>query len=140
MSDSGGREAGQDLDMLIAGAVMGWTDVHPQHGDRDGSRWFVPTGIAPKEYRREVIPPYSTNIAAAFAMMEAEMARPGMRVFIQAEGGMGYSVDWQLRGDEGWMTIAEVYASTLPLGLCLAVLEGREAMQEMAASREGAPE
>jgi hypothetical protein len=64
------REAGQELDAMVAEKVMGWLGVVSEFMDVDRTRWFVPSGVPSYDAPREKVPAYSTDLTAAWQVME----------------------------------------------------------------------
>lgn len=62
--------AGRELDQRIATEVMGWIGVVPEHVEAGGTRWFVPSGKPSLPEKRVQVPEYSTDIRAAFEVVE----------------------------------------------------------------------
>lgn len=68
-------EAGEELNRLVAERVMGWQFREERVTRPDGSS-FLTDGLEPSHmwhddnYGRYAIPPYSTDIAAAFEVIE----------------------------------------------------------------------
>jgi hypothetical protein len=110
-------EAGRKLDVLVAEHVMGWKQGR-RYGNGNGE-WIFPEGPAP-HFRNdwEGTPRYSTDIAAAFTILE--------RWF---KAGLGAGVD--MDGHSGiWCTIStsdgvkhHAFGDTVPHAICLAALK-----------------
>lgn len=107
---SGSRE----LDARIAEHVMGWTDVRlyfANSGDPEA------LGTAPGN-GREVVPDYSTDIAAAWLVVQ----KLGARGFMMHKSVVGNY--WRARFDIPVLAMEEPYvlAETAPLAICQAAL------------------
>ncbi len=105
----GDRDAGRELDRLIARKVMGWVVFE---ANRE-IRFTDPTNAMMS--RR--VPDFSTDMAATMAVV-GEMASPGFAVKMIARGSGDFYVEW--RCDD--LVIAEEEADSLPLAICLAAL------------------
>jgi hypothetical protein len=119
--------AGRELDALIAEKVMGWTDCRlDDREDETQSRWFVPTGITPSG-RVAVIAHYSTDISAAWLVVER----------LRATGTRGWDIGLDTADHDEWLCqvwddpednfIGSATASTAPLAICRAALAAVEA-------------
>jgi hypothetical protein len=93
-------EAGRELDQRVAIEVMGWTLYA-------GNRNYRQSG--------EPVPDYSTDIAAAWLVVEALLAR-GIYVCVEYASGR-----WNC-----WAGTVNVHAETAPLAICLAALKATE--------------
>jgi len=115
--------AGRELDALVAERVMGWLDVGKQ---RDSVHTeFVNFGVDPatveerraKKYAaRQVVPHYSSDIAAAFQVVE-KMAEKGDLIFLQTHRGDAE------RYAATFVEPFTAYAPTAPLAICRAALK-----------------
>jgi hypothetical protein len=69
-------KAGRELDALVAERVMGWSEIDPKGtamiNDRSG-QWSHDTvlGFSPNDTVPEIVPHYSTDIAAAWLVVDA---------------------------------------------------------------------
>lgn len=99
----------RELDARIAEHVMGWTDV------RLAFDWM---GTAPGKNWREVVPPYSTDISAAWLVVQ----KLGARGFMMHKSIVGNY--WRARFDVPVVALEEPYvlAETAPLAICRAAL------------------
>lgn len=99
-------EAGRELDAQIAMKVMGWQPINPMHLMIDaGYRWLDANGL----YVKGAIPPYSTDIAAAW----------------QVVGQCSWWFELILNPATGWLCKWGDYegrAMTAPLAICRAAL------------------
>ena len=69
--------AGHELDAMVAEKVMGWTAVEAKYTGAS-SQWFVPSGVnpfsRPNPNMRQQVPAYSTDIAAAWLVVDKMLA------------------------------------------------------------------
>lgn len=118
---------GRELDALIAEKVMGWENVH-KHGSRlvgiPPTQPGIPVCLAGGE-----IPPYSTDIAAAWEVVEKLQKDNPFWKTSNYEGWMNFNLGPTTGNDGfGWYanfgdsnTIA--YGKTAPHAICLAALK-----------------
>lgn len=116
-------EAGREIDALVAELVMGWTKV------RKASTWesaamiysgtFVYTiGVTPDQKTNDVIPYHSTDIAAAWQVVE-KMRLVGVSMWI----GPHLDNEWAVQIKPSINNYHEfVRADTAPLAICRAAL------------------
>lgn len=141
-------QAGRELDALVAEKVMGWQITTPIDNScdhsvgrrRDGTsarrNWGVPPHKADEkeEWKREdVIPNYSTSIAAAWEVITRLWER---RNEFHLSFVDGFKVDydgrewtagfWEVDYDAGDSWFKEATANTAPLAICLAALKAVE--------------
>jgi hypothetical protein len=112
-------EAGQELDALVAEKVMGWTNLFPVDTHAIlGSR----TGINARGNRHQ-LPSYSTDIAAAWAVVEKLMMQDiwiAMCPYSFHAQPVGWFVEYFIDKDKKG---GEIEAATAPLAICLAALK-----------------
>jgi hypothetical protein len=122
-------DAGRELDALVAEKVMGWMRVNSPHkitGANGEPSGLEPIGGGYATFA--VVPHYSTDIAAAWQIVEM-MERRGywcqMRTPFQAgDGGDGFWAGFTPHGTSGWNGRPDHWtdATILPLAICLAAL------------------
>lgn len=116
-------EAGRELDALIAEKVMGWTNVAERRNTftRPGalipSDWRGWSGDTPNGEREQLIPPYSTDIAAAWQVVERFSAK-WIDIVYRPDAGWWVTIDGRGHGNAGG-----AIEKTLPLAICLAALK-----------------
>ena len=118
-------EAGRLLDAEIAERVMGWTR-YPEKMDRTDNRTINDVLYCPPEMPYDknalnVVPNYSTDIAAAWEVVE-KLRADGWALFIQSESS-GWSVEIARDvpvGSGGVCVSGDELAPTFPLTLCRA--------------------
>lgn len=115
---------GRELDSLIAEKVFGRSVVTYRNGDiwrvmlntilNDGWKYIdIGTGILKN------IPPYSTNIAAAWEVVE-KLRSERMMVSIVSDEDGGWNVEmWDYNNRQS----KEVFSETAPHAICLAALK-----------------
>lgn len=114
-------QAGWELDAEVAERVMGWT-----HLDRSSGYYAV--GIHPGGFR-EGVPRYSTDIAAAWQVVEMFQCTVVIQRAPSPDGRVvGYRVsvpDITHKGKPGepYRLAANADADTAPLAICLAALK-----------------
>lgn len=121
-------EAGRELDALVAEKVMGWASVHP--GDEYDPRTpgsLVYVGITPDQRQLAILPPYTTDIGAAWQVIETLAAR-GVSLDMQYRV---FTAEWELN-----VGGALGYGETAPLAICRAALEAVGAIQSADESDE----
>lgn len=103
---------GRELDALVAEKVMGWKDI--RFGDETSVSGSVGFGLPVSGHPRRAFPPYSTDIAAAWAVVE-ELELP-FEI---------HSDDWHSRWDARFNLDRGEWcqASTAPHAICLAALK-----------------
>jgi hypothetical protein len=113
------------LDALVAERVMGWTEVAAEHRSV-ASHWYVPSGVnpasRPNRGMRQQIPEYSTDIAAAWQVVEKirehfdtvdfHVCTDGVRVLIG---------DAEAPAPAAWITV-DPREGGAPLAICRAAL------------------
>ena len=124
--------AGCELDALVAEQVMGMigynnlptiTDLEKQLDDPKNVVDILPSGEC------RVIRPYSTDIAAAWEVVEKLAEHYDWRLDLDQSlrddrPHMKYLCTFYLRNDSAVaMPVSEVYAPTMPLAICLAALK-----------------
>lgn len=145
-SDRLTMEAGRELDALIAEKLFGWKvrwDAMPPEGFDHAVEVWAPGWEADKPARYAwcdewpqtcaslpagavSLPTYSTNIAAAWQVVEAFRAR-GPRFWWSLETAGWNVLDAQgVRLFEGSVAIADGGANTMPLAICRAALAALE--------------
>lgn len=113
-------ETGRALDALVATHVMGWKNFRGH---------YYPASPHPEaNILGHVVPPYSTDIAAAWQVVEKLKERSDL--FPQISWIRVHDNQYQHRCEiwqndppnklYGWL--ADVYADTAPLAICLAAL------------------
>ncbi len=75
-----------------------------------------------KKYILESIPLYSTDIVAAFDVVE-KMAERGLQLSLDRWGGDPW---WAEFADKGWKHGGQATSTTVPLVICLAALKAIE--------------
>lgn len=125
--------AGPELDALVATNVMGWRDYDPEYRGVSG-RWFVPSAIDPRDGKRRELRAYSTDIAAAWAVV-AHM-RDAHNYLLKLEQFLMNSdeyEDWYATFEhretcEEFRTPSALFSQiSAPLAICLAALKAVEA-------------
>lgn len=121
-------EAGRELDALVAEKVMGWQSIEYNdfkiwaHQDYLPAITNHPLGFAmPEGY--SPLPRYSTNIAAAWKVVEKFEAKH-WEISISTDE-IGYLVYLTRRNDDGGSTTFKGEADTAPLAICLAALNAK---------------
>jgi hypothetical protein len=126
-------EAGRELDRLVAEKVMGWTDLWEGEG-------YV-MAYPPNEQamgidgERAPVPPYSTDIAAAWQVVERMTDRDRAdrctfemhRATDWDDPAWGYDVRFGRWGDPTHQRERKVWARTAPLAISLAALKALDA-------------
>lgn len=115
-------EAGRELDALVAEKIMGWSNCH-----REGDWGYFgrPFG-GPTDFR---IPNYSTDISAAWEVMEKMLFIEGFSFCIEQTVNSKFPTTWFLHTHhKGILCIDEVqerYSSTgvIEHSICLAALK-----------------
>ena len=141
------REAGRDLDALVAEKVMRrhvpaldemeavarqvWK-VQPSavyFNDLGGFSAWMRDGLCHAEAR---IPPYSTNIAAAWEVVERLRNRFHARITTPFTAGEQFFCGFTPLGITGWNGRPDFSAGaeTAPLAICLAALKAMEALPD----------
>lgn len=110
----------RDLDRLIAERVMGWTNLSVT-----GSRF----GTTPDGKPHRIIPQYSTEISAAWEIVEKLKLSgyQGGLEWAKPEAGYNCAFGASLPLDEKQFSWAE----TAPLAICLAALKAMEVSIEL---------
>lgn len=124
------QQPGRELDAEVAAKVMGWTSVWSNLRDlppkKVGGKFFARVlltddpeelewvGVAPSGQRSEEIPPYSTNLAAAWLVVEA-MQKYDCDFSLEKAGAAWYA-DFRINTDVPAGTSA-------PHAICLAALQ-----------------
>ena len=114
-------DAGRDMDALVAEKVMGWNNIEGGHGHPTESGPFVDCGCLSHAYQKQEIPHYSTDIAAAWEVVE-KMMDEGEYTSLECYGGR-YCFHIHLTADTDDIHI-EV-AETAPLAICSAALAAK---------------
>lgn len=123
-------EAGRELDRLVAEKIFGRDPMNARHGlHKDGDieyHWGYPLG-------HDVAPYYSTNIAAAWEVVEklyadgywAELQTPWNEP--GGEANQGHSCGFTPFLTTGWNGVPDHWtpAPTMPLAICLAALKAK---------------
>jgi hypothetical protein len=106
---------GREMDALVAEKVMGWA-LYPRRT----------SGLAPGSRRAQGLPPYSTDVAAAWDMLTERFGS----VFIEVHNGWTDDGNGNRRG--GWnVTITDNHGTftgwgeTMPAAACAAALAAR---------------
>jgi hypothetical protein len=112
--------AGKEMDSLIAERVMGWAK-HP-HVDSPTYWWEGPT----KSYLIDNLPHFSSDIAAAWQVVEQLQQRGYTRITVGLQG-LGKTVDFcHIEGDgPAWHEVIDGHghdAFSLPLAICRGAL------------------
>lgn len=107
-------EAGQELDALVAEKIMGWRYLNQPS---TGYPWYPPE----EGWSKAHPPRYSTDIAAAWKVMEKMCDMGNQNCTLQFEGKLNPDYAWTFSHDEN----ADWWASagTAPLAICLAALK-----------------
>jgi Phage ABA sandwich domain len=127
-----GVAAGRALDALVAERVMGWTDIRNDHyvlldpagvwmGRAPQSQpWDSPQD---KDRGISLVPHYSTDIAAAWLLVECLRDEGWLLSITPDEPGGGWAVQYKPkeRNLHGWER-----ADTVPLAICRAALAARK--------------
>jgi len=116
--------AGRDLDALVAEKVMGWTEVRLLSTTYDNSVWPVTVtgwvGIPPGETKEDDVDEFSTDIAAAWLVVE----RLGAKARRWCIGRDDEGAAWVVR--TCWMSPPDREdhgrGETAPLAICRAAL------------------
>lgn len=104
--------AGHELDTLVAERVMGWTRIR----QRDNGSWQM---TAPTGQESAYVPTFSTDIAAAWQVVEHFVAKGwGMTILSPSHWA---EVGWTAWID-GEFTHEKAEADTSPLAICRAAL------------------
>lgn len=109
------RDAGRELDALVAEKVMGWKPCVTQ--DHPGWVYFDSGAGGGK-----IAPAFSTDIAAAWEVVEKLSPRYAIRILNDATPGPS----WCCEMAHGYGNDIEVEAETAPLAICRAALEAIE--------------
>ena len=121
-------EAGRELDALVAERVMGWGDIslHPM---MDSDWWGMPSGPATAIqgavgwlYTHEKVPNYSTDIAAAWEVVEAVRGRGWSLSLGEGMSGYGDAVVWMVDFYKGNRICLSANGPDVPLAICRAAL------------------
>lgn len=126
--DEAKLEAGRTLDALIAEKVMRWKRGKLAPLYIEGENWLLPDGSEPtycegaRGLLSVIIPNFSTDIAAAWQVVEAMKDRPG-----QFTNWLGFSIETyttssETRGYKASIGGYRATADTAPLAICLAAL------------------
>lgn len=125
--------AGRELDAMIAERVMGWTAVEHEHRGARGEAWFVLSGVVPLAEVRAQVPGYSSDIAAAFLVVE-KLSERGFDYLIEGHEErngadfVAHAQFSQFRQFPRAINIEEdAWKATLPHAICLAALAAIEA-------------
>lgn len=115
-------KAGRELDALVAERVMGWTDVKLAKRPELGV-----LGRHPVRHAQEIVPHYSTDIAAAMAVVEELRSWIFWVQRVEAPlGQVRYSARVYTRDKDVPYYFGAYYdatANTAPLAICLAALK-----------------
>jgi len=110
-------DAKRELDEFVAIHIFDWSDFWTNgillYGHSPGERAM---GI---DAERSPVPHYSTDIAAAWLVVE-KLAAQGLRLSLDAFGGDPWWVEF---ADEQWARGAQATANTAPHAICLAALK-----------------
>lgn len=138
-------DVGRELDAAVAERVMGWewftavnvnVLVPPEHHWRVQRSWRIPGKHGEEDdidsarfydsrnggKQAPVVPAYSTNIAAAWLVVE-ELTAHGLRLSLDMFGGDPW---WAEFADERWERGAQATAPTAPEAICRAALAAME--------------
>lgn len=125
--------AGYELDALVAEKVMGWTERDSRGpGGHPMRRWFPPQN-GPWEWDQDEPKPYSTDIAAAWEVVEKLATDGWFQILCNPNGPDGKQV-WRVELDppsqSGERLHARVlegtdrsYGDTAPVAICRAGLK-----------------
>jgi hypothetical protein len=116
-------DAGRELDGLVAGKVMGWTDVALKpianaYGQHVVDEWagVAPTGTG----RPQLVPRYSTMIQDAWPILEKMRGEFMFAAVISGKGPAGVA-PWVCKVNKDGVFIEEK-GETAALAICLAAL------------------
>jgi hypothetical protein len=139
-------DAGRELDAMVAERVMGWRWLNYRWHDGTSKQLLWPSDADEQPrgddfdrlYDGRLVPwdiNYSTDIAAAWQVVEHFHEQRGWFVSIQSDGGWNFHNNGTTKGWE--VTIGregEAFAPTLPLALCRAALKAVAATSQSPAS------
>ena len=117
MTGGGELKAGPELDEMIATKIFGW---RPANGRPSSTTWYHPSGYGAS---RGSWPSYSTDIAAAFQIIEH--LRPNYHIDISTcltDRGETWVVNLVSKGPPDGLIDADGSAPDAPLAICRAVL------------------
>lgn len=114
--------AGRELDAAVAERVMGWTRTHETH--RLHGRTYL-RGAAPATGRLQAVPAYSTDIAAAWLVVE-KLREHGWFPSVQAQEECGQLGGRWLCEVDPRFSFIDGDGSTAPLAVCRAALAAME--------------
>jgi hypothetical protein len=128
-------QAGRELDALVAEKVMGWREVRlrPSNSSRRSGpdyKGYKPDVVARRRETPCHVPAYSTDIAAAWEVVEA-MERRGCLVVTRTRGAISGKPRVEITGTHPvgrneWLVHED--ADTVPLAICRAALAALEAV------------
>lgn len=118
-------QPGRELDALIAEKVMGITKLshRPLDANEMCRRCFRPAGQGDNLPASCVAQPYSTDIAAAWEVVEKLDLFGKRDMFIYKNWRGKYSIDETVDAGMGTRDIAIAEADTAPQAICLAALK-----------------
>lgn len=120
-------EVGRELDALIAERVMGWKIGKERIVRPDGSSFDAPESGMPGDhvYDRYSIPHYSTDIAAAWQVVEKLGDKFHCRISTPFFDGRPCFAGFTRKGTTGWNGKPDFEASgdTVPAAICRAALK-----------------
>jgi len=124
--------AGGEMDALVAERVMGWTrhpeKMHPSDNRTIGGVLYCMPGYPPYDAGgANVVPYYSTDIAAAWQVVEHFKWRGVSLTIHPYSSSKGYRVGVAIGPAEEWDYAT---ADTAPLAICLAALKAAAATKE----------
>lgn len=113
----------REIDAMVAEKVMGWTKAEPL----DGRSRAWPPDCKIKMWPHGIsIPPYSTDIASAWEVVERMGRWHGFDFIVRTTGGLYGKKEWEAGwyedGFEGPESRAVADADTVPMAICLAAL------------------
>lgn len=114
-------KAGRELDALVAEQVMG-LDVHWSSSNEP----LLTVRSAPNAHHHKELPPYGTDIAAAWEVVEKVGGKAYVEMGLRNDAGDG--ADWcatfgHAEGNTKWIEDGGAFAETAPLAICLAALK-----------------
>lgn len=118
------------LDAEIAEKVMGWTDVSLTAPRRmpNGVTWFVPCGYSPENRCHVELPEYSSDIAAAWEVVEHLKSRGwAIRLSNKMVDWCWWAYVYDYRSEHA-AAEATVQEDTAPMAICLAALKAIDAI------------
>ena len=124
------HEAGRKLDALIAERVMGWVSTElplteflkRTIGDEKIVPGWLEDDCSDWRTNPHTLPPYSSDIAAAWKVIEKINNTFGIKFVVLPTGVTGIEMAKQLPAEFGYAVKVVVDAPTFPLAVCRAAL------------------